>query len=62
MGRDKIQQSVKLATTQTTQFYPTIFVQVKLSVLGMTHFLLLVDCRDLLRKTRSFEHCMPENP
>ena len=38
MGRDKIQQSVKLATTQTTQFYLTIFVQVKLSVLGMTHF------------------------
>ena len=50
MRRDKIHSSVKLATTQPTQFYLADFMHVKLSVRGMTHFFISVLSSPILKK------------
>ena len=50
MRRDKIHSSVKLATTQPTQFYLADFMHVKLSVREMTHFFISVLSSPILKK------------
>ena len=52
MHREKVQLSVKLATTQPTQFYLANFNQVKLSVPGMTLIGLSVVMPIMIRKSR----------